>query len=171
MRTTSKLLVALFAITSAAVIASTSSAAGQATDTAAHAQPEAVIAELDWLAGNWSGDMWGGRFEAFYSTPEGGRVLSHSRLMKDGAVVFYEFEVFEGRDELVHLQPYPGGKPAGGFTLASHDPATRTAVFENPEKDFPTRITYQRVSDDKLVIDLTDPHGGSDKVERFELSR
>ena len=31
------------------------------------------IAQMDWLAGEWSGDMWGGRFHAYYTTPEGGR--------------------------------------------------------------------------------------------------
>lgn len=136
-----------------------------------HVPPAEVLAELDWLAGSWSGDMWGGRFEAFYSTPAGGKILSHSRLLKGATVAFYEFEVFEARDLVVHLQPYPGGKPAEGFTLQAHDPANREVVFENPDKDFPTRITYQRTSDDALLIVLSDPHGESDKVERFELVR
>jgi len=129
------------------------------------------VADLGWLAGTWSGDMWGGRFVAYYSTAEGGKVLSHSKLLEDGKVAFYEFEVFEERDGAVALQPYPGGKPADGFRLASLDGAARKATFENPEKDFPTRIVYERVADDRLTIVLSDPHGGSDKVERFELAR
>lgn len=134
-------------------------------------EPERVLAGMHWLAGDWSGSMWGGRFEAYYSTPAGGRILSHSRLYKDEREAFYEFEVFEGREHTVHLQPYPGGQRADGFQLQEHDAEARRAVFENPEKDFPTRIVYERVSDDDLTITLSDPHGGSEKVERFELHR
>lgn len=135
------------------------------------AAPEDAVADLAWLAGTWSGDMWGGRFTAHYSTPEGGKILSHSRLMHGEEESFYEFEVFELRDGVLHLQPYPGGKKAGGFELASQDAGARKAVFENPEKDYPTRIVYERSGESDLVITLSDPHGGSEKVERFELSR
>ncbi len=145
-------------------------ARSQPEETSARAAEEQVEA-LDWLAGSWSGDMWGGRFHAFYSTPEGGTVLSHSRLLKEGKEAFYEFEVFALRDGVVHLQPFPRGAKAVGLRLHSLDAAARTAVFENPDKDYPTRIEYRRTSDDELVITLTDPHGGSDETERFVLGR
>lgn len=135
------------------------------------AKPEATLAEMSWLAGTWSGDMWGGRFEAHYSTPAGGRILSHSRLIKDDEVSFFEFEVFELKEGIVHMQPYPGGKLVTGLTLKTHDAKARRAVFENRDKDYPTRIVYERVGEKQLVITLSDPHGASDKVERFELSR
>jgi len=136
------------------------------------AAPEATLLdELDWLAGTWSGDMWGGRFVAHYTTPEGGMIISHSRLLLDGMVSFYEFEVFELQGESVHFQPFPGGEPAEGLTLTTHDQAARRAVFENPDKDFPTQITFERVADDQLVITLSDPHGWSGQVEVFELFR
>ena len=115
--------------------------------------------------------MWGGRFEAHYSTPDGGRILSHSRLFADGRERYYEFEVFEPHGELVQLLPFPKGKPATGFMLKSHDPVARKASFENPDKDFPTRIVYERVADDNLVITLSDPFGDSEKIEIFDLRR
>ena len=100
----------------------------------------------------------------------GRQVLSHSRLLKaDGQEAFFEFELFEVRGDEVYLQPFPGGRKAVGLSLA--DSGERKAVFENPDKDYPTRIVYERVADDELVITLSDPHGGSPKVERFELGR
>jgi hypothetical protein len=134
-------------------------------------EPKEVLNEMSWLAGSWSGEMWGGTFNAYYSTPEGGKIISHSQLVKGEKVAFYEFEVFEARDLVVHLQPFPAGKGAVGFQLQSSDPEERKAIFENPDKDFPTRIVYHRVSDNGLEITLSDPHGGSDKVERFALKR
>ena len=132
-------------------------------------KPAKAIAQMDWLAGSWAGDMWGGRFVAYYTTPEGGKIISHSRLMKDDKVAFYEFEVFEDDGDTVFMRPFPGGNKADDLMLVKVE--ARKATFENPDKDYPTRITYQRASDDELVIELSDPHGESKKVERFELKR
>ncbi len=143
----------------------------QAEDDGERASAQQTLAGMSWLAGSWSGAMWGGQFHAYYSTPEGGKILSHSHLTRGEKRAFYEFEVFECRGEDLHLLPYPGGKPADGFTCTSGNAKKRLAVFENPKKDFPTRISYQRVGDDRLVVILSDPHGTSKKTETFDLKR
>jgi len=138
---------------------------------ASASRAERDLAGMAWLAGTWAGPMWGGEFVAHYSTPAGGRVISHSELLQNGEVAFYEFEVFRVVGGTVRLLPHPGGKPAGGFALVSLDRGAGKAVFENREKDFPTRVTYHRPSADSLTITLDDPTGASQKVEVFSLSR
>lgn len=115
--------------------------------------------------------MWGGTFVAYYSTPDGGKVLSHSQLQRENKTVFYEFEVMEVVGDKVMLHPHPGGKKAVSLQLHTSDAKARKAVFENPKKDYPTRIVYHRSAEDRLVITLSDPHGSSDKVEKFDLRR
>lgn len=132
-------------------------------------QEPAKIDSLAWLAGRWSGPMWGGEFTATYNAPAGGTLLSFSELRKGGKAAFYEFEVFEARAEGLVLTPYPGGQRKETFKLASSE-ASR-AVFECPEKDFPTRIEYHRREKERLVITLSDPHHASDKTETFDLKR
>ena len=147
------------------VLASPQDAEGRRAD------PTEIIGEMTWLAGNWAGDMWGGRFSAYYTTPEGGKVISHSRLTHGDEESFYEFEVFEAHEQIVRLQPFPGGKKASSFVLKTHDSGSKKAVFESPENDYPTRIEYHRVAEDNLVITLSDPFGDSGKVEKFDLKR
>lgn len=134
-------------------------------------RPAASLAGMDWLAGDWEGPLWGGTFHAYYSTPQGGRVMSYNTLTKDGKVTYHEFEVFEPAGDAVVFRPFPAGKPATTLTLTDCDREARKAVFENPEKDFPTRIVYQRVADDRLVITLSDPHNAPDKTQTFDLKR
>lgn len=134
-------------------------------------KPADTLARMAWVAGSWHGEMWGGTLEAYYSTPAGGKILSHSQLLKKGKAVFYEFEVFEVDGKVLRYQPYPGGKKAGGFVLTECKPGSKQATFENPKKDFPTRVVFHRASDEQLVITLSDPHGKSDKVETFKLAR
>lgn len=133
--------------------------------------PTEQIASMDWLAGDWVGEIWGGHFHAYYCTPEGGRVMSYNYLEKSGKKTYFEFEVFEPEGDKVMFRPFPGGKKATPLTLTSCDPQKRKVVFENPEKDFPTKMVYHRVEDDRLVITLSDPHHESDKVEKFDLKR
>jgi hypothetical protein len=135
------------------------------------AAPAAAISGMGWLAGAWEGPMWGGTFSTYYCTPDGGKIMSYSRLLKGGAVSFHEFEVFEVDGDGVIFRPFPGGKPATPLRLMACDKDARKATFENPDKDFPTRIVYHRAADDRLVITLSDPHHSSDKVEVFDLKR
>ncbi|MHC5110986.1 MAG: DUF6265 family protein [Planctomycetota bacterium] len=129
------------------------------------------MSALNWLAGNWSGSMWGGEFVAYYSTSEGGRVIGQSALIKEGQEVFYEFEVFSIKGDKVVLSPFPRGVRKVELVATDHDVNARRIVFENPEKDYPTRIVYYRKADDNLVITLSDPHGKSEKQEVFDLKR
>jgi hypothetical protein len=135
------------------------------------AASRADLSACTWLAGTWSGQISDGTFEARYSLPQDGMIMSFSRLIKEGEVAFHEFEIFDSDEQSAFLQPYPGGKPAARFRLVSHDPQARRLVFENPQNDFPTRIVYERPSDDRLVITLNDPHSGSEKVEIFDLTK
>jgi hypothetical protein len=130
--------------------------------------PQARFAGLSWLAGDWSGEMWGGMFHAYYSTPEGGRILSYSRLEKGGKTVFYEFEKFDVQKDRVVYIPFPGGQRKEHFLLTKSSP--QRAVFEQPKKDFPTMIDFER-DGDTLKITLSDPHNESPKKEVFELKR
>jgi hypothetical protein len=133
--------------------------------------PAGQLASMAWLAGDWEGRVWGGIFHAYYCTPQGGRIISYNTLRKDGAITYHEFEVFEVEGDKVVMRPFPRGKPATPLTLVTYDAQARRAVFENPDKDFPTRITYHRKSDDRLVITLSDPHNNSDQSEVSGLRR
>lgn len=129
------------------------------------ASPEKQLASMTWLAGNWSGDMWGGKFHAYYSTPDGGKVLSYSKLLSGGQMRFYEFELFQVSGGAVVLTPHPGGKRAASFKLTALEKGK--ATFENPKNDFPQKLVYWRKADDNLVITLT----GGAKKEVFDLKR
>ncbi len=128
--------------------------------------PAAQIASMDWLAGLWRGPAWGGTFVAQYTAPEGGMILSTSKLIKEGKAVYFEFERFEASGAAVTLTPYPKGAAAATFRLTALE--GRRATFENPDKDFPTRIVYDRKADDNLVITLSDASG---RREMFDLKR
>lgn len=127
-----------------------------------------VACDLSWLEGTWEADAWGGKLTATYAEGRDGGVIGHSSLRHGADESYYEFEVFVVEDGEASVTPYPGGKKAERFALASA--GAERAVFEHPEKDYPTRITYERRGEG-LVITLEDPHGTSGKTETFEFVR
>lgn len=145
------------------------------TASAAEAKPptEVRIEDLGWLAGHWSGEVKGAgattRFETYYTTPEGGMILSVSKAFAGGKISWFELERFDARDGVIKVTPHPGGKASDPFPLAEHDASAKKAVFANPQHDYPKRITYQQVSPDRLHIVLTGDPGAP--VMEFTLSR
>jgi hypothetical protein len=98
-------------------------------------------------------------------------MLGFSELVRDREVVFHELERFVPHAGTARLLPYPAGKPAVYLDAVSVSATEMRAVFENPDKDFPTRIVYHRVTPDRLVITTSDPHGTSGRVDTFDLKR
>ncbi len=127
---------------------------------------DAQLAQLDFLAGTWRND-W---FEATYTTPAGGMVLSVNKEFRDGKVSFFEIERFDVRDGKVTMQPFLNGKQAPvAFPL--HALAGKRAHFRNAAHDFPQDLVYERVADDRLLIELTGVEGGQARQLRFDLRR
>jgi hypothetical protein len=109
---------------------------------------------LDWLSGQWYGTFENGHWEASYTTAEGGVMLSSNKELKQGRVAMIEFEQFVVRDGKTWMTPYPHGrKSKTTFEMVEVDAAQRRAVF-TADNDFPARIVYHRVADDRLVIEL-----------------
>ena len=125
------------------------------------------ISALNWLSGNWEMDG----FKAHYTTPEGGQIFSVSRYFKDEKVTFFEFEHFFMKDGSIFVNPYPKGEKSVIFKITNFDPAIKKAVFQNPEHDWPTQLSYERKSDDRLFIEASGLQDGKMRVETFDLNR
>lgn len=125
------------------------------------------LASLSWLAGTWRSD----EFEATYTTPHGGMILSASKFMQGGRAVYMDFERIQVVDGVVTLTPYPGGKESVPFKLAGYDPKVKKAVFRNPEHDFPTELRYELAGQDNLVIHVAGMQDGKESVMRLDLRR
>jgi hypothetical protein len=130
------------------------------------------VTDLAWLEGTWRGQIGGRDFEARYSGADGGQVLSASKYTENGKAAGFEFERFEEQGDSLVLTPFPEGKASVTFRLAELDPKGRRAVFENLAHDFPTRLSYQRVANDRLTILVSGPgEDGNEQVLTYSLKK
>jgi len=57
---------------------------------AAGISPAPSVDDLSWLVGAWRGEGLGGQVDEVWTAPGGGVMVGHFRLVRDGAVRFYE---------------------------------------------------------------------------------
>jgi hypothetical protein len=116
----------------------------------------ATIAELAWLAGNWTGGESGTALEERWTAPAGGAMLAVSRTVKNGRMTAFEFLSIVERDGGLVYIAQPGGRPPTDFVMTAIE--GQRVRFENPSHDFPKRIEYA-LKGETLTATVSD--GGS----------
>jgi len=56
-------------------------------------RPQATIEDVAWLAGSWTGEVFGSRFEEAWSSPSAGTMMGMYKVLGDDGVSFYELEM------------------------------------------------------------------------------
>jgi hypothetical protein len=163
---TALLTIVLMSTAAMPLIGSTATSIGSASPSATE-----VMQQLHWISGHWIGDFDGLPFESWYTSPEGGEILSTSKLYSDGKVVLFEFERIHVRDGQVVYTPHPRGRASISFMLEDYVPSQRRARFLNPEHDFPTEVTFESPAPDRLEIVLKGPDGDKGRVQRVTLKQ
>ncbi len=133
------------------------------------APAQAMIGDLAWLAGDWTGTRSSGSSnEERWSPPLGGAMLAVSRSVNTSGKMFaFEYlRIVERDGGLVYIAQPNGGAPTE-FLLTELSP-TR-AVFDNPRHDYPKRIVYELSSGGGLSATTGFARGGTPR--RFEFQR
>jgi hypothetical protein len=129
-----------------------------------------TLDDVRWLAGHWSGEGLGGISDEIWSEPSAGTMVGAYRLVKDGAVSFYELMVLEERE--------------GSLVLRLKHFSKDMVAWEEKEKTVDFRLvrtgerevyfhglTFRSPSPDELQIFLVLTSEGKAREERFHLRR
>ena len=108
----------------------------------ARAGAQEDLGGLSWLAGGWRGEMGRAVIEEHWTKAAGGMMLGVSRTVVGDKAVGFEFLRIEVRADGVYYVAQPNGRAGTDFKLTKLE--GESAVFENPEHDFPKRIIYSR---------------------------
>lgn len=113
------------------------------------AMPAARIDDVAWIAGHWTGEAFGGVAEEIWSPPLGQAMMCMYKMVKDGAVVFYEFVLIveEGDSLMLRLKHFDAqfcGWEEKDVSLEF------PLVALTPNEAFFDGLTFRRVGDDRL---------------------
>jgi hypothetical protein len=128
------------------------------------------VADMIWMSGCWasteeepgSGEQW--------MAPAGRSMLGMSRTVRGGATVAVEFlRITEVEDGGIVLVTLPSGQQATTFALVSQ--SENEVVFENPEHDFPQRVTYRLMSEKLLAGRIEGTINGAVRTIDFPMRK
>ncbi|QQS40311.1 MAG: hypothetical protein IPM63_13210 [Acidobacteriota bacterium] len=102
------------------------------------------VADLAWFSGCWQMERAPGRVTYEQWTYPAGIMIGMGYSKRDDKIVSHEFLRIIEKDGDVYYVAIPSGQKETAFKLTSHKDGV--AIFENPEHDFPQKITYTRGS-------------------------
>ncbi|MGI9204521.1 MAG: DUF6265 family protein [Woeseiaceae bacterium] len=135
------------------------------------AQPViASVNDLDWMSGCWAADNRETGSIEYWTPPAGGTMLGVSRTVADGKTIAFEYLRIEtDDDDAIVLVASPSGQQTARFELM--DMSLREVVFVNPNHDFPQRIIYRLIGDNKLHGRIEGTRNGQATSVDFPMSR
>ena len=137
---------------------------------AADTPAKPTIASLSWLAGTWSFERNGRVVTERWTAPSGGMMLGTSQTVANTRTVEYEFIALSANaaGDIVYLAK-PSRQKEAGFKLVSSSP--HAVTFENPEHDFPQRISYVLKEDGTLLAAIEGTKDGKTRRVEFPYRR
>lgn len=129
-----------------------------------------TLSTLSWLAGAWASDQRERQTTEQWMSPAGGTMLGMSRTVAQGRTVEYEFLLLrvDSNGEISYVAK-PSGQAEAVFKLI-HASAT-TVVFENPQHDFPQRISYTLHDGGKLTAAIEGTKNGKTRRVEYRYQR
>jgi len=125
-----------------------------------------TVAALGWLTGTWTLERNGRVTVERWAAPAGGVMIGTSHTYLGERMIEYEFILIRANAQgEVHYVAKPSGQPEASFKLRR---ATATeAVFENPQHDFPQKISYALKDDGGLVAAIEGAKNGKTRRAEF----
>ena len=128
-----------------------------------------TLADLTWISGDWQ-TAPGGRaqIEEHWKLAAGASMMGMGRTVAGDKTVEFEYLRIEQRADGIYYVAHPKGRCPGTDFKLTRASATE-AVFENPQHDFPKRITYRKGADDSLTATIDGGEGS--KARTFSYRR
>ena len=115
------------------------------------APPHPAVDRLGWLAGSWRLEKGGRVTDEQWMVPGAGVMLGMERTLIRGRFVEQQFlQIREGPGGDVFYMAQSSGRKETVYHLTAN--ADNTAVFENPEEEYPRKITYTLQGDGTLLL-------------------
>jgi hypothetical protein len=132
--------------------------------------PPGSLAALKFMAGCWKGPAGGGTtIEEYYTAPTANVMLGVTRYIRGDRVTAFEFTSIVQEDGAIVVTPRPEGQKPAAFRVTRL--AGDSAVWENPQHDFPRLIAYRRLPGDTLVARIEGPGPEGSRSQEWRMTR
>lgn len=123
-----------------------------------------------WLAGCWAAEGAETGSGEYWLEPAGDMMLGIGRTVREGRTVDHEFlSLHVDADGRLVYTARPARQAETAFVAVTVTPDS--AVFENPDHDFPQRIDYRLLPDGQLQVRIDGNRDGDYRAVDFAFQR
>jgi hypothetical protein len=127
------------------------------------------VSELGWIEGCWGADGRDVGSGEYWVLTERNELVGVGRIVSNGQTESYEFMRIHPVGEALAFTAQPGCDQETSFMLVNQDGDAVT--FENALHDFPQRISYRRVGENRLIARIEGLRDGELRSLEFPMTR
>jgi hypothetical protein len=126
-----------------------------------------------WFIGTWQNQTSEGLFTEQWSQKNDSVYSAISTVVVNHQdTVFFESILLEQKkSELFYTVSVKDQNKELPVSFKLVNTTVNQLVFENPTHDFPTRITYLKISEDSIVASISGLIDGKEKIEQFPMKK
>lgn len=130
------------------------------------------LEQANWFLGSWQNNTSDGDFTEIWKQKNDSVYLGVSYVIVKTDTVFYESISLKQKNKkwnyIVSVKNQNNEQPIS-FEMTSMTP--NQLVFENPKHDFPSKITYTKITQDSIVAKISGILKGKEQTEYFPMKR
>jgi hypothetical protein len=130
------------------------------------------LEQSNWFLGSWQNKTSNGDFTEIWKQKNDSVYIGVSYVIVKTDTVFYEYISLEQKNKKwnysVSVRNQNNEQPVS-FELTSMTP--NQLVFENSKHDFPSKITYTKITQDSMVAKISGILKGKEQTEYFPMKR
>lgn len=132
--------------------------------------PNATLNDIAWMEGHWRGEAFGGITEEIWSPPMAGSMMCSFRLIVDGEVQFYEIVTITEENDTLMLRLKHFNRDLTGWEEKEETVDFRLVKL-TPDKVYFDGFTFERISDNEIVIYVVVGNEAGEYEQAFPYSR
>lgn len=145
---------------------------GKASVCLVSAQTGHPIKNASWLIGTWKHQSPRGSSTEIWHKLNDSTYTAKSYVLRGTDTLSTESIRLEQHGGNLYYIPTVKNQNAGkAVTFKLTTPATGQLVFENPEHDFPQKITYTPIKPDSLLAEISGSYKGKERAIKFPMKK
>jgi len=127
--------------------------------------------KADWLLGNWFNSGQDGEATETWEKANDSTFKAKSFVIAGTDTVFYESVSLEQRNNEVSYVVRVKDQQEEPVSFRLTSSTASPLVFENPQHNFPTKITYTKITEDSLYAEISGTVKGQERKEGFPFKK
>lgn len=131
------------------------------------------IKKADWFLGRWENSSKEGNMSEIWTKENDSTFHGESYFVieKKDTVFAESVRLWQKENQLIYEVSVKGQNDEKPVDFAMTSSSDKQLVFENPNHDYPNKITYNKITNDSLVAEISGTKDGKAKSEQFAMKK